>query len=207
MQQVLFPNVGSLSLINAIRLALADSTIHLFTNDITLSAATIKDNLTEAVFGGYVAKDVADMLPGYIDPAGGASSQTGTVQWDSDGFDAETVLGAWLQTAGTTATITDATNASPIEIETSAPHGLTTGDRVRVQGVTGNIAANGDWTIIVTAADTFTINGSTGDGAYVSGGEALNGYELIMAVKFEAGVAMAHIGDSLPLDLKVTFGA
>src|SRR5688572_27843977 len=45
-----------------------------------------------------------------------------------------------------TATLTNATNASPI-IVTSAGHGLTTGSRVTITGVGGNTAANGTFVI------------------------------------------------------------
>lgn len=69
-----------------------------------------------------------------------------------------------------THTITGATNATPIQITTSAPHGLQTGDRVTVASVGGNAAANGDFTITKVGASTYTLNGSTGDGAYTSGG-------------------------------------
>lgn len=68
-----------------------------------------------------------------------------------------------------TGTITNATNASPIVI-TSATHGLATNDFVRAADVGGNTAANGDWQIIVVNANTFSLNGSTGNGAYTSGG-------------------------------------
>jgi hypothetical protein len=83
-----------------------------------------------------------------------------------------------------------ASNASPIEI-TSEDHGLQTGDRVTISGVLGNTAANGTFTITRTGADTYTLDGSTGNGSYVSGGtwnvtglyvasltcSAANGYE------------------------------
>jgi hypothetical protein len=65
--------------------------------------------------------------------------------------------------------ITNATNASPIVI-TSASHGLSTGTRVTIGGVLGNSAANGDWQITVVDNNTFSLNGSTGNGAYTSGG-------------------------------------
>ncbi len=65
--------------------------------------------------------------------------------------------------------VTGATNASPIVI-TSPSHGLTTGERVNISGVTGNTAANGDWTITVIDASSFSLNGSTGNGDYISGG-------------------------------------
>lgn len=65
--------------------------------------------------------------------------------------------------------VTDATNASPIVI-TSASHGLTTGMKVTVASVGGNTAANGTWTITRVGADTFSLDTSTGNGAYTSGG-------------------------------------
>ncbi|MFO0824393.1 MAG: beta-1,3-glucanase family protein [Gemmataceae bacterium] len=65
--------------------------------------------------------------------------------------------------------VTDASNANPIVI-TSANHGLTTGDNVTVSGVMGNTAANGAFTVTVIDANTFSLNGSTGNGNYTSGG-------------------------------------
>lgn len=62
--------------------------------------------------------------------------------------------------------ITGATNASPIVITTSAAHGYTTGQQVTVAYVTGNTAANGTWTITVTSATQFSLNGSVGNGTF-----------------------------------------
>lgn len=89
-----------------------------------------------------------------------------------------------------TGSITGASNASPIVV-TSAGHNLATGTRVTISGVGGNTAANGDFQITVIDADTFSLDGSTGNGAYTSGGSwhvtglyeytieatAANGYE------------------------------
>lgn len=69
-------------------------------------------------------------------------------------------------------TVTAATNASPIAITTASPHGLSTGAQVAITAVHGNLAANGYWTVTSTGANTFTLNGSTGSGAYTSGGYA-----------------------------------
>ena len=68
-----------------------------------------------------------------------------------------------------TKTLTAATNATPIAI-TIAGHGYSTGDTVVVTGVGGNTAANGTWEITVTAANTFTLDGSAGNGNRTSGG-------------------------------------
>ena len=67
-------------------------------------------------------------------------------------------------------TIASATNASPIVITTTQPHGLSTGRTVSIAGVGGNAAANGTFTVTAIDATRFSLNGSTGNGAYTSGG-------------------------------------
>lgn len=81
-----------------------------------------------------------------------------------------------LQTNGTgslslkdTGSVTGATNASPIVI-TSANHKLSTGNRVTVASVGGNTAANGTFAVTVLTSNTFSLDSSTGNGAYTSGG-------------------------------------
>jgi len=69
----------------------------------------------------------------------------------------------------------DATNASPIEITATAAHGFATGDTVIIAGVKGNTAANGHYVITVTSSTKFTLDSSTGNGAYVSGGQIRGG--------------------------------
>ena len=65
--------------------------------------------------------------------------------------------------------ITAATNASPIVL-TAVAHGMSTGDTGLVAGVLGNTAANGTWTVTRVDADHLSLNGSTGNGSYTSGG-------------------------------------
>ncbi len=65
--------------------------------------------------------------------------------------------------------ITDATNATPIVV-TSVAHGLVTGDTAIVEGVLGNLAANGTWTVTRLTADTFSLQTSVGVDDYDSGG-------------------------------------
>lgn len=65
--------------------------------------------------------------------------------------------------------ITAATNASPIQI-TATAHGMSTGHRVSIAGVAGNTNANGVWTVTVVDANNFTLDTSTGNAAYTSGG-------------------------------------
>jgi hypothetical protein len=67
------------------------------------------------------------------------------------------------------ASLTNATNASPIVV-TSNSHGLTTGTRVTITGVVGNTGANGTFVITVVNSDSFSLDSSAGGGAYVSGG-------------------------------------
>lgn len=81
--------------------------------------------------------------------------------------------------------ITNATNASPIVLTFSRAHRYPTGSSVLVQSVGGNTNANGTWT--VTCIDTdpgagdacalgtstqVSLNGSSGNAAYTSGGTA-----------------------------------
>lgn len=91
--------------------------------------------------------------------------------------------------------VTSASNTTPIRITTSANHGLASGDRVQIRGVTGNDPANSiddtslppAWYITVISATTFDIYsdaartvGVAGTGAGTGGtwkatAEALNG--------------------------------
>jgi len=66
--------------------------------------------------------------------------------------------------------ISNATNAAPIQITTTTPHGLVTNQLVGISGVGGNTAANGQFIVTVTNATQFTLNSSTGNGTYTSGG-------------------------------------
>jgi hypothetical protein len=84
--------------------------------------------------------------------------------------------------------ITGATNASPIQITTSGNHGLSTGSAVLITGVGGNTAANGDRYITVTGPTTFTLNGSTGNGTYTSGGTFTSAATTEYGLKFNAQV-------------------
>jgi hypothetical protein len=70
---------------------------------------------------------------------------------------------------GSSKNITAATNASPIVI-TSASHGFSNNQYVRIDSVAGNTAANGLWKIANVTTNTFELVGSTGSGAYTSGG-------------------------------------
>lgn len=79
---------------------------------------------------------------------------------------------AFILPTGSTATITNCSNATPIQVTTSAAHGFSTGQTIYIVGVTGNLACNGTWTITFVDATNFTLVGSAGNGAWVSGGTA-----------------------------------
>lgn len=88
--------------------------------------------------------------------------------------------------------IADATNASPIAIA-STSHGLVTGDQVTITGVGGNTAANATFTVTVTSPSAFTLDGSTGNAAYTSGGTwRLNGGSV--AAHYLRKFAISNLG-------------
>jgi hypothetical protein len=70
----------------------------------------------------------------------------------------------WNQT---TAAISSATTATPIEITTSSAHGFSTGDLIGIAGMAGMTVANGYiWEITVTSSTSFTLTGSVGSGTH-----------------------------------------
>jgi hypothetical protein len=72
--------------------------------------------------------------------------------------------GVWTsQALQATKSITSSTNATPISV-TSTAHGYATGDTVVITGHTTNTNANGTWEITNTGANTFTLDGSVGNG-------------------------------------------
>jgi hypothetical protein len=87
--------------------------------------------------------------------------------WDSD----YEIFEGMCDAKAPTGKITNATNASPIQITTMTPHGLATGAIVAISGVVGNTNANGPgWTITYVDPNNFTLNGSSGNAGYTSGG-------------------------------------
>jgi hypothetical protein len=85
----------------------------------------------------------------------------------------------------TQSSITSATLTAPIEIETAQPHGCATGNRVRIDGVQGNLAANnGDghqsWTVTVISPTRLSLDGTdaTLSSAYVAGTGRMRGPQV-----------------------------
>ena len=81
----------------------------------------------------------------------------------------------WVRS--TSSNVTLAQNALEVGIASGTPiqvaasqHGLTSGDRVRISGVEGNTAANGNWTITVVNNSQFTLNGSASNDFHTGGG-------------------------------------
>lgn len=74
-----------------------------------------------------------------------------------------------------TKTVSGATNATPIEITTSAAHSYSTGDEVVIAGVGGNTAANGRWIVTVTATDKFTLQDFAGNNVAGNGTKTTDG--------------------------------
>lgn len=115
--------------------------------------------------GTYIVKDTIVVPPG--------------VTLIGEGFGTKIVNATNLDTSvlpptiNTAVSVTAATNASPIVITTNtALSGLATGKKVNIYGVLGNDAANGTWTVTLISPTQFSLQGSTGDGAYTSGGGA-----------------------------------
>lgn len=87
------------------------------------------------------------------------------------------------------ANVTNASNASPIQITTAVPNTFITGQSIFISGVVGNTAANGPFTITVQDSTHFTLNGSTGNGPYTSSG--------IVATQFTSSLASAELSLSI----------
>lgn len=75
--------------------------------------------------------------------------------------------------------VTGATNATPIVITTPSAHGYTTGWEATIAGVTGNLEANGSFAITVLSSTTFSLTGTAGAAAYVSGGKVIASPETV----------------------------
>jgi len=103
-------------------------------------------------------------------PANGAAYQASTDE-NGDVEIPDVYEASWIKynRPNVTEGIDGATNASPIVITTSSTHNLVTGDKVVVEDVAGNTAANGTWRITVVSSTTFSLDGSTGNGVYVGG--------------------------------------
>jgi hypothetical protein len=96
--------------------------------------------------------------------------------------------------AGNRTAINSSTNAAPIAVSATA-HGYNTGDSVEIEGHLTNTAANGFWQITRIDANTFSLNGSTGNGVGGATGYSI-GYELQPAYTIPAGGELLDPGVS-----------
>jgi len=107
-----------------------------------------------------------------------------------------------LLNGATPKAISSSTNAGPIEV-TVPSHGYSTGDKVTIVGHAVNTAANGSWVITVTGANTFTLNGSTGNGVGVATGFVYPKAKIAFAGDFEHIQLAADVDSIATLTMKV----
>jgi hypothetical protein len=115
-------------------------------------------------------------------------------------------IGNFVQLAypGKNLTITGATNASPIVLSFSTPHGMVTGDFIDNSNVLGNTTANGGFYVTYVDATHVSLNNSAGDGAYISGGTAAtNGYAQT-AVVLSTGAGVLNFQDDICIPIRTT---
>lgn len=99
-----------------------------------------------------------------------------SINWGSNTI--KLAMLSYLSTDGGLHAINAATNATPIVVTTTAPHGLAVGELISIGNVAGNLSANGIWRVGAAsfAASTISLEevdsgiAVTGSGAYTSGG-------------------------------------
>ncbi len=102
--QLLYPKPGAMILANLVQAGLAASVLHLFKEDISITTSTTKEQLeaVEANYDGYEEITITAWLEPYLDPEGGASTDSGEqiFYWELD-TDAvgNSIYGFWLETA------------------------------------------------------------------------------------------------------------
>lgn len=90
-------------------------------------------------------------------------------------------------------TLAAVSNAAPIVLRTAKPHGLSTGTRVFITGVTGNTAANGFSSMTTVAGDpnALSLDGSAGNGAWAGGGSVTANLDAALQTTVIATLASA----------------
>ena len=102
---VFYPNVGCLWLAGNVQTDLANSVLHLYKSSLSPTVSTILSELTaaECDYDGYSAKTITAWLNEILNPAGGASTQAPTQQFeyvDGVSHTANNVGGWYLVTSG-----------------------------------------------------------------------------------------------------------
>jgi len=100
----IYTNEAAMQLATELQTALIASTLDLFQDTLVgLSRTTTQAELAAAVatFSGYAQAAIAATLPPYLDPAGGASLQIATPQFNhSGGVVSNMIRGFWMEDAG-----------------------------------------------------------------------------------------------------------
>lgn len=102
MSRVFYTNEAVMQLATELDTALLASTIDLFKDSLVPGVQTTQAELAAAVadYSGYAQKAVAALLPPYLDPAGGASTNIATVQFQHNGGAVQNSIGgAWVEDA------------------------------------------------------------------------------------------------------------
>jgi hypothetical protein len=131
---------------------------------------------------------------------------TGGGTWARPGREARVDLTVMAgPTAGNGTPIVKATNPSapkPIQITTSANHGLVTGQAVFISGVAGNVAANNSptsagpnpmhWTVKVIDTNSFTLSGSNNPPATLAATRSLGGGVVNLPWQVQPGSVLTY---------------
>lgn len=129
---------------------------------VTLANTLVALNLTSSGVDPDISGDLVSSGHNLIGDPGTASGFANGLMGDLVGG---TLIGA----------VADVTSGSPIVV-TVTGHGLQTGDRVRVENVTGITLANGSFQVTVLDADRFELDGTGSSDSYTGGGDV---YRLI----------------------------
>ena len=146
--------------------------------------------LSDTILCGVTAIgfEITRVAPAFFSKRVSCSSSTFVFPWPTDCMSIQKI---WDM--GTTAgNITNATNAGPIVI-TEAAHTRATNNIVIIHNVVGNTAANGVWKITKVDADSYSLNGSIGNAAYVSGGKVFQELSYSDELK-KINLAEANLG-------------
>lgn len=123
----------------------------------------------------------------------------GIFRWEGRAPPAATLIGF----AHVDVAISKASNETPIVVTTMAPHGYISGQQVVIDGVTGNLGANGTWTIKRLDDKSFSLDGSRGSG--ISGGAGVAHTTHVStagdhALATDQQVMIAGVGTRLVID-------
>ena len=82
MANPIYPNTGTNFLAELFRAAMAGCDVHLFQGTAPFNPTIELVNIPEATFSGYDVKTISALLPAYLAPQGGTSTQIATQQWN-----------------------------------------------------------------------------------------------------------------------------